>query len=95
MLMILSTSLIILSSAHTHNITHLEKVNVSNWMSSIFLSLNPSKTEFLIFGLLQQLSRLNNLTIHLLNKVMLRLDRQTSTYEASTKTFNNNNAFTG
>jgi len=28
-------------------------------MSSNFLSLNPSKTEFLIFGLPQQLSKLN------------------------------------
>jgi len=35
----------------SHNITHLENTitNVSNWMSSNFLSLNPSKTEFLIF----------------------------------------------
>jgi len=34
-------------------ITHLENTttNVSNWMSSNFLSFNPSKTEFLIFGL--------------------------------------------
>jgi len=36
-------------------------------MSSNFLSLNPSKTEFLIFGLPQQLSKLNNPTIHLPN----------------------------
>jgi len=34
-------------------------------MSSNFLSLNPSKTEFLIFGLPQQLSEINNPTIHL------------------------------
>jgi len=49
------------------NITHLENAttNVSNWMSSNFLSLNPSKTEFLIFALPQQLSKLNNPTIHL------------------------------
>jgi len=40
-------------------------------MSSNFLSLNPSKTEFLIFGLPQQLSKLNNPTIHLLNNVIL------------------------
>jgi len=45
--------------------------NVSSWMSSNFLSLNPSKTEFLIFGLPQQLSKLNNLTIYLPNNVIL------------------------
>jgi len=40
-------------------------------MSSNFLCLNPSKTEFLIFGLPQQLSKLNNPTIHLPNNVIL------------------------
>jgi len=35
-----------------------------NWMSSNLLSLNPSKTVFLIFGLPQQLSELNNPTMH-------------------------------
>jgi len=40
-------------------------------MSSNFLFLNPSKTEFLIFGLPQQLSKLNNPTIHLLNNMIL------------------------
>jgi len=57
----------------SHNITHLENTitNVSNWMSSNFLSLNPSQTEFLIFGLPQQLSKLNSPTIHLLNNVIL------------------------
>jgi len=39
--------------------------NVSNWMSYNVLALNPSKTEFLIFGLPQQLSKLKNPTIHL------------------------------
>jgi len=57
----------------SHNITHLENTitNVSNWMSSNLLSLNPFKTEFLIFGLLQQLFKLNNPTIHLPNNVIL------------------------
>jgi len=42
----------------SHNTTHLENTvtDVSNWTSSNFLSLSPSKTEFLIFGLPQQLS---------------------------------------
>ena len=34
-------------------------------MSANFLSLNPSKTEFLIIGLPQQLSKLRSPTIHL------------------------------
>jgi len=40
-------------------------------MSCNFLSLNPSKTEFHILGLPQQLSKLNNPTIHLPNNVIL------------------------
>ena len=40
-------------------------------MSSNFLSLNPSNTEFLIIGLPQQLSKLSNPTIHLPNNVIL------------------------
>jgi len=40
-------------------------------MSSNFLCLNPSKTEFLIFGLPQQLSNLNDPTIHLPNNFIL------------------------
>ena len=40
-------------------------------MSSIFLSLNPSKTEFLLVGLPQQLSKLSNPIIHLPNNVTL------------------------
>jgi len=56
----------------SRNITLIENLaNVSNWMSSNLLSLNPSKTEFLIFGLQQQLSKLNNPTIHLPNNVIL------------------------
>jgi len=48
------TQLLISFSAlnFSHNITHLENTitNVCNWTSSNFLSLNPSKTEFLIFS---------------------------------------------
>ena len=40
-------------------------------MSSNFLSLNPSKTEFLLIGLPQQLSKLSNPIIHLPNNVTL------------------------
>jgi hypothetical protein len=57
----------------SHNISLLETSisNVSNWMSANFLSLNPSKTEFLVIGLPQQLSKLNSPTIHLPNNVTL------------------------
>jgi hypothetical protein len=40
-------------------------------MSSNFLSLNPSKTEFLVIGLPKQLEKLNHPTIHLPNDVIL------------------------
>ena len=40
-------------------------------MSSNFLSLNPSKIEFLLVGLPQQLSKLSNPIIHLPNNVTL------------------------
>jgi len=45
---LLITQLLLSFSAFSHNITHLENTitNVSNWMSSNFLSLNPAKTEF-------------------------------------------------
>jgi len=37
----------------SHENIHLEIIiaNVSAWMSSRFISLNPSKTKFIIFGL--------------------------------------------
>ena len=47
---------------YTSNIDQLQSVIalVSSWMSSNLLSLNPDKTEFLIVGTPQQLSKLNN-----------------------------------
>jgi hypothetical protein len=55
------------------NITHLEQTisKVSDWMSSNFLSLNPSKTEFLLIGLPQQLKKIKSPLIHLPNGVTL------------------------
>jgi hypothetical protein len=55
------------------NISHLENTIslVQKWMSSNFLSLNPSKTEFLIIGLRQQLAKLIHPTISLPNSVKL------------------------
>jgi hypothetical protein len=56
-----------------YNISHLEPTisNVYNWMSSTFLSLNPSKTELLLVGLPQQLSKCSNPVIHQPNNVTL------------------------
>jgi len=74
MLTILNFSYHYLLWRFSHNITHLENTityTVADWMSSISLSPNPSKTEFLIFGLPQQLSQLNNPTIHLPHNVIL------------------------
>ena len=44
------------------NIAQLQSViaQVSSWMSSNLLSLNPNKTEFLVIGTPQQLSKLND-----------------------------------
>ena len=44
------------------SVNHLQSVfsSVSSWMSANLLSLNPSKTEFLVIGLPQQLSKINN-----------------------------------
>jgi hypothetical protein len=55
------------------NISHPENTisMAQKWMSSNFLSLNPSKTEFLIIGLWQQLAKLNHPTICLPNSVTL------------------------
>jgi len=75
MLMLLNFSLSFSALDFSHNITHLENTiaNVSNWMSSNFLSLYP-KFEFLIFCLPQQLSKLNNPTIHLPNNILSPVD---------------------
>ena len=54
--------ILIITSAtdFSNNIGHFESTisSVHNWMSSNFLSLNPSKTEFLLLGLPYQLAKL-------------------------------------
>ena len=50
-------------SYHTiSSVNQLQSVfsSVSTWMSANLLSLNPSKTEFLVIGLPQQLAKINN-----------------------------------
>ena len=44
------------------SIAHLQTAlkHISSWMSANLLTLNSSKTEFLIIGLKQQLSKINN-----------------------------------
>jgi ribonuclease P/MRP protein subunit RPP40 len=61
-----------LATDFCQNISHLENnISLVHWMSSNFLSLNPSKTEFLIIGLRQQLAKLNHPIISLPNSVTL------------------------
>ena len=54
-------------SSYSSSINLLESsiTQVSTWMSANLLSLNPSKTEFLIFGNSVQLSKLNNPALHI------------------------------
>ena len=46
----------------SHNIKFLQDTisEISSWMASNFLSLNPSKTEFLLIGLPAQLAKIDN-----------------------------------
>ena len=55
----------------TENICLLENTlsKVSSWMSSNLLALNQSKTEFLLFGLPKQLSKLGNPILHMPSNV--------------------------
>jgi len=61
------------AAPYSHNTALLETAisSVSNWTSANFLTLNPSKTEFLIIGLPHQLSKLSFPTFRLPNNVTL------------------------
>jgi hypothetical protein len=59
------------SAAGFSRLNALAISNVSNCMSANFLTLDPSKTEFLVIGLSQQLSMFKSPTIHLPNNVTL------------------------
>ena len=70
----LSTFLIFPAASWSHKIALLRMqflVFPIKWMSPNVLTLNPSKTEFLIIGLPQQLSQLSSPTIRLPNIVIL------------------------
>ena len=50
----------------------LNMVNlVSQWMSSNLLCLNPSKTEFIILGLPDQIKKISDPSIHLTTKILI------------------------
>ena len=53
------------ADAFSENILLLQNTisNISSWMASNFLSLNPAKTEFLLIGLPAQLSKIHNPTL--------------------------------
>jgi hypothetical protein len=55
------------------NILHLQETisKISDWMSSNFLSLNATKTEFLLIGLSKQLSKISDPVLNLSSNVCL------------------------
>ena len=61
-------TLIVISCApktFTITITQLQHTisDISSWMTANLLSLNPSKTEFMLIGLPQQISKISNLSL--------------------------------
>ena len=58
----------------TSGLTSLESTIslVSSWMSANFLSLNPSKTEFILIGNSRQLSKTQNISLSLPNNVSVK-----------------------
>ena len=62
MLMTLNCSFLSLLQTSSQNSSHLETTidTVSTWMSANLLSLNQSKTEFLLIGLPKQLSKVSD-----------------------------------
>ena len=56
------------------SVTELQSVflKVSNWMSANLLSLNPSKTEFLVIGLPQQLAKLTHPSLTINSNTILQ-----------------------
>lgn len=58
----------------TNNIKTLQNTisQISSWMASNFLSLNPSKTEFLLIGLPTQLAKINNPSLSMPSNITLK-----------------------
>ena len=61
------------STKFIQNVSVLENTiaEVSSWMSANLLMLNPSKTEFLLFGLPKQLSKIENPSLSMTSTVTL------------------------
>jgi len=59
--------------AFSQNVSHLETTidTVSVWMSANLLSLNQSKTEFLLIGLPNQLSKVSDATLHMPSNITI------------------------
>jgi len=57
--------LFVLGTSLMPNLVGKKIASISSWMTSNFLSLNPSKTEFLLIGLPQQLAKVNQPVLHL------------------------------
>jgi len=57
----------------SQNVSHLETTidSVSTWMSADLLSLNQSKTEFLLIGLPKQLSKVSDATLQMPSNVTI------------------------
>ena len=58
---------------HSLHLTLLSSLIVSSWMSANFLSLNPSKTEFLLIGNRAQLAKANNTIVSMPNNISIHL----------------------
>jgi len=57
--------LFVLGTSLMHNLVCKKIASISSWMTSNFLSHNPSKTEFLLIRLPQQLAKINQPVLHL------------------------------
>jgi len=57
------------------SISHLQNAlqQISSWMTANLLTLNSSKTEFLLIGLKNQLAKIHNSTLHLTPPTLLEI----------------------
>ena len=62
-------------NAYSDAVSYLQQAfqSISSWMSTNFLALNPSKTEFMLLGIPQQLLKLNELCLYVLSDISITL----------------------